>query len=75
MDPGRLRIRIRSHPEQRKRARKNFDVIKNFDVSQKVWVGGLTDAVTWKALQELVVQSAHRLREGIGVVVEVLPRF
>ena len=29
------------------------DNIRNFNVSQKVWVGGLTDAVTWKALQEL----------------------
>merc|ERR1719503_414184 len=27
--------------------------MRSFDVSQKVWVGGLTDAVTWKALQEL----------------------
>ena len=29
------------------------DVIKTFDVSQKVWVGGLTDDATWKKLQEL----------------------
>ena len=24
------------------------DKIKSFDVSQKVWVGGLTDEATWK---------------------------
>ena len=29
------------------------DKIKSFGVSQKVWVGGFSDAVTWKALQEL----------------------
>jgi len=32
---------------------KGRDTMRSFDVSQKVWVGGLTDAVTWKALQEL----------------------
>ena len=57
-----LRIRKTSwyHSGQpaNKRARKfasiGRDIIKNFDVSQKVWVGGLTDAVTWKALQKVV---------------------
>merc|ERR1712167_200809 len=32
---------------------KGRDKMRSFDVSQKVWVGGLTEAVTWKALQEL----------------------
>jgi RNA recognition motif-containing protein len=57
-----LRIRKTSlyHSGQpvNKRARKyasiGKDIIRNFDASQKVWVGGLTDAVTWQALQEIV---------------------
>ena len=32
---------------------KGKSMMKNFPNEQKVWVGGLTEAVTWKALQEL----------------------
>ena len=46
---SRVRIRIRAK-SKRVCGR---DVIKTFDVSQKVWVGGLTDDATWKHVQKL----------------------
>ena len=45
MDPGRPGVEFFWRGPPLKRACK--------DASTKVWVGGLTDAVTWKALQEL----------------------
>ena len=59
MDPGapQYRIRIRNRiesPGHSKRARSH---VQNrslcYHSCQKVWVGGLTDEVTWRNLQEL----------------------
>ena len=33
------------------------DVIKTFDVSQKVWVGGVASSVTWQELADTVGKS------------------
>merc|ERR1712028_271662 len=32
---------------------KGKNALKKFNESQKVWVGGITEEVTWKSLQEL----------------------
>ena len=55
---GAGRIRIRKtvyHPRSPvpKRARTYDDALKYYDASQKVWVGGLNDGVTWQNLQEI----------------------
>ena len=47
---------------------KGKNKLKQFDVSQKVWVGGITEEVTWKALQELADTV------GKSKWVEVLPK-
>jgi len=47
---------------------KGKNKLKEFDVSQKVWVGGITEEVTWKALQELADTV------GKSKWVEVLPK-
>ena len=47
---------------------KGRNKLKEFDVSQKVWVGGITEEVTWKALQELADTV------GKSKWVEVLPK-
>ena len=53
---GGPRLRVRKtvwHHSKNRVAPYGRQKLQCFDVSQKVWVGGLTDEVTWKDLQEL----------------------
>ena len=63
-----LRIRIRKTHCKFSRQHSTLHALKHFDSSQKVWVGGLNDSVTWKDLQELVDSTGKSKSKWVEVL-------